>query len=103
MRILPLFRASNEDYDLFTSKIGDTDIMHGIDNQVCLTDDEAYELVNSVWQDVSATSNTKEDSLFSFIKYLELIRAQAKGFVYQLAEDYVTKKDVVKKELLGDE
>ena len=100
-RLLPVFRSANNDYDAFKKKIGEADLLSGIDNQKLLTDDEAYELANSVWQDVSSDAKTKEDSLFSFIEYLELIRAQAVGFIYQLAESFNNDKSGDKKELLG--
>ena len=56
------------------------DFMKGIDNQSATTDDEVYALATNVWNEVSSTTTTKEDMIFLFVQYLELISVRVKGF-----------------------
>ena len=61
-------------------------LLDGIENEIDIDDDEAYELAQLLWLEVTGSSVSKDEELFSFIEYLELIKSKAKGFAYQLAE-----------------
>jgi len=43
---------------------------------ISLDDDETYEFAQSLWLEVVGTTN-KDEGLFSFIEYLNLIRSKA--------------------------
>ena len=86
-RLMPIFRNSEGDYDLFKEVANANDLLDGIDNTPTLNDDEAYDLAQSLWLEVMNTTKNCEDVIFSFIDYLELIKSRAKGFVYRLAGD----------------
>ncbi|KAL7533759.1 hypothetical protein ACHAXR_009974 [Thalassiosira sp. AJA248-18] len=100
MRLMPLFRHSNKDYEAFKESFVDADLMQGIDNLSSVTDDDAYDLASSMWLEISSSKTYTEESLFSFIEYLDLIASRAKGFVYELAEDAKLQANGTKK-LLG--
>ena len=85
MKLMPTFRKSNQDYETFKEVVNASDMLQGIDNEE-LTDDEAYQLGYDLWLELVNTTNTKEEAMMSFIEYLELIKARAKGFTYKLAE-----------------
>ena len=51
-----------------------------------IDDDEACELAQALWLEVTGMSVSKDDELFSFIEYLELIKSKAKGYVFHLAK-----------------
>jgi hypothetical protein len=85
MKLLPVFKESNRDYNIFKAVVNSSDMLNGIDNEVSLDDDEAYEFVHFLWLEVVGTTN-KDKGLFSFIEYLDLIRSKAKGFTYKIAE-----------------
>jgi len=61
-------------------------LLDGIENEIDIDDDEAYELAQSLWLEVTGSSVSKDKELFSFIEYLELIKSKAKGFAFQLSE-----------------
>ena len=44
-----------------------------------------YKFAQSLWLEVGGTTN-KDEGLFSFIEYPNLIRSKAKGFTYKIAE-----------------
>ena len=87
MRLMPTFRKTNQDYEEFKRVANANDMLKGIENTSSLDDDEAYELAQSLWLEMAASANDREDAIFSFIEYLELIKSRAKGFVYELARD----------------
>ena len=99
MRLMPTFRKTNQDYEEFKRVANANDMLKGIENTSSLDDDEAYELAQSLWLEMAASANDREDAIFSFIEYLELIKSRAKGFVYELARD--TSDDPNRKKLLG--
>ena len=43
------------------------DMLDGIENDVSLDDDEAYELAQLLWLEVTSTVSNKEGATFSFI------------------------------------
>ncbi len=86
MRLLPVYRRVDGDYEQFKEVVNAGHLLDGIENEIDIDDDEAYELAQSLWLEVSGSSVSKEGELFSFIEYLELIKSKAKGFAYQLAE-----------------
>ena len=86
MRSLKAFNSTNGDYEEFKQMVNASDLLSGIDNEVSLDDDEAVEMAQSLWAEVMSDVD-KDEVLFSFIDYLELISVRAKGFVYKLAED----------------
>ena len=77
MKLLPVFK--------FKAVVNASDMLNGIDNEVFLDDDETYEFAQSLWLEIVGTTN-KDEGLFSFIEYLNLIRSKAKGFTYKIAE-----------------
>ena len=60
--------------------MNDSDLLMGIDNQLALEDDEAYELASVICEEVLATTENLHDAIFSFIEYLDLIADRATGF-----------------------
>ncbi|KAL7525422.1 hypothetical protein ACHAWF_002523, partial [Thalassiosira exigua] len=85
MRLLPLYRDVNGDYDNFKSNVTSSEVLGGIDDQPDIDDDEAYELAQQLWLEVESSNMDKEASILSFIEYLDLIKSRATGFVYELA------------------
>ena len=84
MRCVNKFKTINGDYEEFKKLVNESDFLSGIDNEVSLDDDEAYELAQSLWAEVMSDVD-KEEALFSFIDYLQLISARAKGFFHKFA------------------
>ena len=89
MRCLKIYRDTNGDYQQFKQFVNDSEFLSGIDSEVSLGDDEAYELATSLWAEVT-NDVEKDEVIFSFIDYLQLISYRAKGFVYKLAYDEST-------------
>ena len=85
MRLLPIYKGSHVDYNRFKDIVNAIDFLNGTHNEVTLDDDEAYEFAHFLWLEVVGTTN-KDEGLFSFIEYLNLIRSKAKGFTYKIAE-----------------
>ncbi|KAL7544230.1 hypothetical protein ACHAWF_016691 [Thalassiosira exigua] len=85
MRLLPLYRDANGDYDTFKRNVASSEVLGGIDDQPDIDDDEAYELAQQLWLEVESSNMDKEASILSFIEYLDLIKSRATGFVYELA------------------
>ncbi|KAK1748651.1 hypothetical protein QTG54_000590 [Skeletonema marinoi] len=96
-RSLAAFKSANGDYEDFKQMVNASDLLSGIDDEVSLNDDEAVEMAQSLWAEVMNDVD-KDEVLFSFIDYLELISVRAKGFVYELAED---KTKVGRKRVVG--
>ena len=101
-----VYLSCNNDYAVFKNKVGNTDILQGIDNQESLTDDQAYKMAQSAWVEVSRTCKNTEDAIFSFLQYLELIKTRARGFSFEVAKDYSVPNETINgsgtsKELLG--
>ena len=86
MRLLPIYKGSHGDYKRFKDIVNATVFLNGIYNEVTLDDDKAYELAQSLWLEVESTTKCREDGLFCFIEYLELINSKAKGFLYELVQ-----------------
>ncbi len=57
MHLLPNYKACNEDYDTFISELKNKEFMRGIDNQPDLNDDEAYDIAQTFWNEVSSNAN----------------------------------------------
>ncbi len=108
-RLLPKYRNCNKDYNLFKKNIVSADFLHGIDNHCDVNDDEAYELAQSFWNEVSSNNKSENEAIFSFIEFLQLIKSHAKGFSFELAQaddypNYCGKgkaRNATDKELLG--
>ena len=45
MRLLPVYRSTNRDYEQFKEVVNASDLLDGIENEVDIDDDEAYERV----------------------------------------------------------
>ena len=58
------------------------DFLHGIDNQADVNDNEAYELAQSFWNEVSSNNKSENEAIFSFIEFLQLIKSHAKEFSF---------------------
>jgi hypothetical protein len=86
MRLLPVYRRSDGDYEQFKEVVNAGNLLYGIENEIDIDDDEAYELAQLLWLEVTGSSVSKDEELFSFLEYLELIKSKAKGFAFQLAE-----------------
>ena len=87
MRLMPTYIKSNTGYEEFKRVVNANDMLDGIENDVSLDDDEAYELAQLLWLEVTSTVSNKEDAIFSFIDYLEIIKSRANGFVFNMAKD----------------
>ena len=93
MRLFKVFKNTNGDYEAFKKMVNASDFLSGIDNETSIDDDEAYELAQSMWAEVNDAVENKDEALFSFIDFLKLIAARAKGFTYKLAtEEIVTRR-----------
>ena len=75
MRLMPTYSKTNADYEEFKKVVNANDMLDGIENDVTLDDDEAYELAQSLWLEVTSTVSNKEDEIFSSIDYLEPIKS----------------------------
>jgi hypothetical protein len=71
MRLLPVYRSTNRDYEQFKEGVNASDLF---DDEVDIDDDEAYELAQSLWLEVTGMFVSKDGKLFTFIK--------ATGFVF---------------------
>ena len=101
-RLMPIYKATDGNYDKFKEVANANDLLDGIDNAPTLDDDEAYDLAQSLWLEVTNTTKNTEEAIFSFIDYLELIKSRAKGFVYCLAgEDISVPGQGNRRKLLG--
>ena len=98
-QMLPTFRQTNSDYHAFTDVANDSILLNGIDDQVMVTDDEAYTMAYTVCDEVLNEKTTGEDEIFSFVQYLDLISTRAKGFSYEVLSE--TNSQSSKKKLLG--
>jgi len=81
MRLMPMFRKTNKDYEEFKRVANANDMLKGIENISSIDDDEAYELAQILWLETAASTNDGEDQIFSFVEYLETIKERCKGFV----------------------
>ena len=99
MRLMPMFRKTNKDYEEFKRVANANDMLKGIENISSIDDDEAYELAQILWLETAASTNDSEDQIFSFVEYLETIKERCKGFVYELARG--AGDDPKRKKLLG--
>ena len=84
-QLMPIYKSTDGDYNAFQEVANANDLLEGINNAPTIDDGEAYELAQSLWLEVMSTMNDLEDTIFSFIDYLELIKTRAKGLVYRLA------------------
>ena len=87
-RMLPVFRQTNGHYADFKSVANSNDLLLGIDDIPTIDDDEAYHLAQDMWQEIDDHNGNRDDNIFSFIDYLQLIKSKAKGFAYKLARDH---------------
>jgi len=85
MKLLPVYKQSNGDYEQFKAVVNASDMLNGIEDEVSLDDDEAYEFSQSLWLEVVRTTDS-QNGLFSFIEYLDLMHSKAKGFTYKISE-----------------
>ena len=61
MRLLPIYKGSRGDYNLFKDIVNANDFLNGIHNEATLDDDNAYELAQSLWLEVDHTPKCRED------------------------------------------
>ena len=86
MQLVPVLQ-DNQGYDEVKHVVNDADIIHGIDDELEITDDLAHKLANELWLDVLANNKDDFDSVFTFEEYMKLLAASAPGFVYAIALD----------------
>ena len=96
MRCLPVFRLSS-DFEAFQNSVKDCSLLGGLDDQVMITDDEAYELAHSACAKVLKTECPGGDSVFSILEFFEVLSSRAKGFTYEK----ISSNGTGKKKLLG--
>ena len=80
VRFSKTYKETNGVYHDFKQLVNDSDFFSGVDSEVSLDDEDSFELTQSLWAEVMSDIE-KAEVLFSFIDYLELISARAKGFV----------------------
>ena len=85
-KLMPTLRA-NPEYDAFKEAANDSELLAGIDNEMDIDDDMAHQLAKETWLDILQEKGDNSESILTFKKYLDLIQANAKGFVYELARD----------------
>ena len=61
MRLLPIYRSTDRDYERFKEVVNASDLLDRIENEVDIDDDEAYELAQSLWLEVTGMSVSKND------------------------------------------
>ena len=88
LRLSNLYKSCNNDYQAFKDQVNEGELLEGIDNLPSINDDEAYNLAQSVWKEISLENKSHEEALFSFTEYLELIKSRAKGFSFEVAKEY---------------
>lgn len=75
-----MFRQTNGHYADFQKIANPSNLLLGIDDAPTINDDhEALYLAQSMWQEIDEGQNDREELLFTFIDYLELIKSKAKG------------------------
>jgi hypothetical protein len=57
MKLLSVLKESNRDYTHFKKVISANGMLNGINNEVSLEDDKAFEFVHSLWLDVVGSTN----------------------------------------------
>ena len=72
MRLLSVYRRTNRDFEQFIEVVNASDLLGGVENEVDIDDDEAYELAQALWLEVTGMSVSKDDELFSFIAYFRI-------------------------------
>ena len=87
LKMLPTLRA-NPDYEQFCAVVNDSMLLDGIDNDGDIDDDQAHLLArDDMWLEVLQSGADDDDSIINLVEYLDLISANAKGFVYEMAVD----------------
>ena len=54
-------------------------LLGSINDKESMSDNEACEIAQALWLEVSSTTHDKEEDFFSFVKCLELIKSCKKG------------------------
>ena len=78
-KLLPTLR-DNPNYNDFKERVNDSVLLNGIDDEIGLDNDMAHELATGMWLNVLQANMTSEDSIVTFVQYLELVQDNAKGF-----------------------
>ena len=86
MQLLPVLQE-NPGYEEFKAFINDAEVLHGIDDELEITDDLAHKLANELWLGVLVKNCDDSDSVFTFEEYMKLLAASAPGFFYVIALD----------------
>ena len=89
MRLLPIFKKAQGDYNLFKSAMNGSDLTGSITNITDMRVDETYLLARRLWDDVleSYTNGNSNDAIILFVDYLEMIHLKPSGFSYKLARN----------------
>ena len=70
---------------MFKQVSNDCELLTGIDNEMDLDDDMVHQLAKETWLDLLQEKGNDAETIVTFIQYLDLIQANAKGFVYDRA------------------
>ncbi|KAL7546585.1 hypothetical protein ACHAWF_009917, partial [Thalassiosira exigua] len=86
MRLMPSYRHCDGNYMAFQQRMGQSDLVGFLDDDVNIDDDGPYQIAHDMWLELlSDVSN--EEGIFTFIEYLKLIQSRAKGFVFKVATE----------------
>ena len=96
LRLLPLIRET-KDFEEFSKKAQESKLLGGIDDEIDVNDDEAYELAHSACAELLEKKTVDSESIFSVVEFLKLLSAKAKGFSYEVIHETHDGK----KEMLG--
>ncbi|KAL7535171.1 hypothetical protein ACHAWF_005077 [Thalassiosira exigua] len=98
IRLMPIYRLCNGAYEQFSEQLSESNLTGFVDDETDLDDDVAYQIAHDLWLEISTDAN-KEDGIFTFVQYLNLIKSRAKGFSFKIASGEGSRPG--KKRLLG--
>ena len=64
MRCKQFYNNTDKEYEYFKQIVNDSDLLMGIDDQLALEDDEAYELASVICKEVLATTENLHNAIF---------------------------------------
>ena len=87
MRLLPIIKQ-NSDYENFRLYVNDTNLVHGLDDDIEMDDDVAHKICTELWlAALAGKSSGEEGSVQTLTCYMNLLSSSARGFTYAVATD----------------
>lgn len=82
-----LQHCANTDNNQFKQVTKDSDLLNGIHDDVGLYGDQVYQLADEIWLEVIHEDSNQCESIVTVTQYLDLIRENVQGFVYEQVYD----------------